>query len=556
VNAYSHDREHLFIAGTLLTHHSTSFTKRSIKMKRKKGVPMHKIKEVLRLHHSSSLSQRKIATSLNLSVGVVNKYLDLTKQAGITWPLPDEMTNDKLDELLKKTKPTPEIIFAPVDLMYVHQELKRKHMTLQLLWEEYCEKQKEQPNYSYSQFCRLYRVWSKKQSPSMRQTHKAGDKLFIDYVGDTVLIIDHFTGEIRPAQIFVAVMGASNYAYAEATWTQSLPDWIGSHVRAFRFFGGVVNLLVPDNLRSAINKACRYEPEVNRTYADMVTHYNTAVLPARPYKAKDKAKAEGGVLLTQRWILARLRNRQFFSLEELNEAIAELLDRLNHRPFKKLQGNRYEQFHAIDKPALKPLPDKDYEYAEFLTARVNMDYHIEVEKHYYSVPFQLVREEVDVRFNNRIVEIFYHSKRIAIHKRSFLLWKHSTISEHMPKAHQKYAGWSPGSFLNQAIKIGPKTRDVVKEILISFKHPEQSYRSCQGLLSLAKKYSKERLEKACEYALIIGSPRRKSVLSILEKKLDQTSAAKIEPEQSKSLSLHENIRGPEFYECEAEETES
>jgi transposase len=333
-----------------------------------------------------------------------------------------------------------------------------------------------------------------------------------------------------------------------------LPDWIGSHVRAFRYFGGVVNLLVPDNLKSAINKACRYEPEVNRTYADMVAHYNTAVLPARPYKPKDKSKAEGGVLLTERWILARLRNRQFFSLEELNEAIDELLDRLNHRPFKKLSGNRYEQFHAIDKPALKPLPENDYEYAEFRTARANMDYHVEVEKHYYSVPFQLVREEVDVRFTHRVIEIFHRGKRVAIHPRSFLLWKHTTNPDHMPKAHQKYAGWSPGSFLNQAIKIGPKTRDVVKEILISFKHPEQSYRSCQGLLSFAKKYSKERLEKACEFALVIGSPRRKSVLSILEKKLDQTGAAKIESPQSRLRSPHENIRGPEFY--EAEETES
>ena len=334
-------------------------------MKTKKGVSMHKIKEVLRLHHSSGLSQRKTATSLNLSVGVVNKYIDLAKGAGIHWPLSDEMTDEMLRELLNKAKPIPEMplsVFAPIDLAYIHQELKRKHMTLQLLWEEYCEKQKGQPNYSYSQFCRLYREWSKKQSPSMRQTHKAGDKLFIDYVGDTVPIIDRFTGEIRPVQIFVAVMGASNYAYAEATWTQSLSDWIGSHVRAFRYFGGVTHLLVPDNLKSAINKACRYEPEVNRTYADMVTYYNTAVLPARPYKPKDKAKAEGGVLLTQRWILARLRNRQFFSLEELNEAIYELLDQLNHRPFKKLQGNRHEQFHAIDKPALKPLPEKDYEY--------------------------------------------------------------------------------------------------------------------------------------------------------------------------------------------------
>jgi transposase len=288
---------------------------------------------------------------------------------------------------------------------------------------------------------------------------------------------------------------------------------------------------------------------VNKTYADMVRHYDTAVLPARPYRAKDKAKAEGGVLLTQRWILARLRNRQFFSLEELNAAISELLQQLNYRPFKKLPGSRYEQFHTLDKPALKPLPAQPYEYAEFITASVNMDYHIEVAKHYYSVPYQLVREEVDVRFNNRIVEVFHHGKRIAVHARSFLLRKHTTNPEHMPKAHQKYAGWSPGCFLNRAIKIGPKTRDVIKEILISFKHPEQSYRSCQGLLSLSKKYSQERLEKACSLALSIGSPRRKSVLSILEKNLDQTTKAHTtDSTNSASLSPHENIRGPEFYE--------
>lgn len=521
-------------------------------MKKKKGVSMYKIKEMVRLH-SAGLSQRKIAASLNLSVGAVNKYLDQIVQAKIPWPLPDEITEEALLALLNQTKPTTATVQAhplPIDLPYIHQELKRKHVTLQLLWEEYCQKREGLPNYSYSQFCRLYRSWSKKQSPSMRQTHKAGDKLFIDYVGDTVPIIDRLTGEIQPAQIFVAVMGASNYTYAEATWTQSLPDWIGSHVRAFDYFGGVPYLLVPDNLRSAIHKACRYEPQVNRTYADMVRHYDTAVLPARPYRAKDKAKAEGGVLLTQRWILARLRNRQFFSLEELNAAISELLQQLNHRPFKKLPGSRFEQFHALDKPALKPLPAHHYEYAEFTTASVNMDYHIEVAKHYYSVPFQLVREEVDVRFNNRTVEVFHRGKRIAVHTRSFLLYKHTTNPEHMPKAHQKYAGWSPGSFLNQAVKIGSKTRDVVKQILISFKHPEQSYRSCQGLLSLSKKYSPERLEKACALALSIGSPRRKSVLSILEKKLDQTTAVHAEPTDSSSLSPHENIRGPEFYEEE------
>lgn len=382
----------------------------------------------------------------------------------------------------------------------------------------------------------------------MRQIHKAGDKLFIDYSGDTVPINDRLTGEIRQAEIFVAVLGASNYTYADATWTQTLPDWIGSHVRVFRYLGGVTALLVPDNLKSAITKFCRYEPNVNRTYDDLALHYDTAILPARPLRPKDKAKVEVSVLIVQRWILARLRNYQFFSLEELNTAIKKLLFEINNKPFKKLPGTRYSQFVSIDKPALKPLPETDYEYAKFKIARVNRDYHVEIDKHYYSAPYLLVREEVDVRWTSNCVELFHNGQRVAIHRRSTLLYTHTTCDEHMPKSHQHYAGYSPESFLDRAMKIGSQTRRVVQNILVGKKHIEQSYRAAQGLLRLAKNYSPERLEKACDLALAIGSPNRRSVLSILEKGLEQSP---LEQEEAKTDSVkkppHENIRGSDYY---------
>ena len=390
-----------------------------------------------------------------------------------------------------------------------------------------------------------YRTYRDSLARSLRQTHRAGEKLFVDYAGQTVPVVDGDSGEIHTAQIFVAVLGASNYTYAEATWTQQLPDWIGSHVRAFAFFDGVTALLIPDNLRSGVARACRYEPDLNPTYADLAAHYGVAVLPARPYKPKDKAKVEVGVQIVERWILARLRYQTFFSLAELNGAIRELLKNLNDRPFKKLPGCRRSAFEALDRPALKPLPATAYEYAEWKKARVSIDYHIEIDRHYYSVPHALVKRELDVRITQTTVECLHQGRRVASHARSLKRGAHSTVAEHMPRAHQKHLDWTPGRFLNWALAIGPSTRDLVHWQLTHRPHPEMGYRACLGLLNLARRYGKPRLEAACRRALAIGSPARKSVVSILERNLDRQPLP-LPPPQA-ALPDHANVRGPEYY---------
>jgi transposase len=507
-----------------------------------KGVSMHKIKDILRLHFEAHFSQHQIATSLQLSSGVVNKYLSLSKSAGLCWPLPKEMDEVRLRNFLRPQTKKINHYHEP-DYASLHQELKRKGVTLLLLWQEY-EQAQGKKAYRYAQFCRKYRAWLQQQKPSMRQIHRAGEKLFIDYCGPTVEVIDPSTGEIRSAAIFVAIMGASNYTYAEATWDQTLPNWIASHVRTFQFLGGIPALLVPDNLKSAVTKACRYEPKINQSYADLAAHYSTAVLPARPYKPKDKAKVENAVLIVERWILARLRHHTFVGLAELNAAILGLLKDLNNRPFKKLPGTRASQFEAIDKPALKALPGRRYEFATFLNARVHGDYHIEVDRHYYSVPYILTKQLINVRLTANTIECFHQGLRIASHLRSFQKGRHTTLKEHMPIAHQKYSEWSPDRFLNWAISIGPCTRDVIKQVLEGTAHPEQGYRSCFGILACAKRYSGVRLEAACQRAIAIGAPRRHSILSILKKGLDQQPLNQATPAPTK---LHENIRGATHY---------
>lgn len=505
---------------------------------------MHKIREILRLHHEAHLSQHQIAASLRLSVGVVNKYLQRAQQAHLKWPLPAILDDQGLKQKLKGTKPVVPLRYAEPDYPLIHLELKRKGVTLQLLWQEYQAKA-DGPVYSYAQYCALYRQWRERQRLALRQVHKAGDKLFLDYAGSTLDILDPDTERVRPAYLFVAVLGASNYTYVEATWDQSLPNWIASQVRAFQFFGGVPALLVPDNLKAAVNKACRYEPDINSTYADMAAHYGTAVLPARPYKPKDKAKVEGAVLLVQRWILARLRHQTFIGLAELNAAIAHWLVALNERPFKRLPGCRYSQFLALDRPALRPLPERPYEYAQFKKARVHMDYHVEVEGHYYSVPYALVKETVELRLTATTVECLHKGKRVASHARSCRKGQHTTLAEHMPLAHRQHVGWTPGRFLNWAGRIGPGTQQVVNALLYSQSHPAQSYRACLGLLRLAKGHTGPRLEAACQRALALGALSRRSIQSILEKGLDQqplpTTHLLYLPRQ------HENLRGADYY---------
>jgi transposase len=505
---------------------------------------MRTIKEVLRLKHSAQLSHRQIAGSLKISTGVVTKYLAAAERAQLRWPLPSDMDDLALSHALWPQNAPPSIKrLAALDFADIHLQLKHKGVTRQLLWEEYAASHPE--GYGYTQFCVLYRDWRSRLKLSMRQTHRAGEKLFVDYCGPTIPIVNLATGEVKEAQVFVAVLGASNYTYAEATATQSLPDWIGSHTRAFAFFGGVPQLVVPDNLKSGVTRACRYEPLLNTSYAEMLAHYQTAALPARPYKPRDKAKVEVGVQVVERWVLARLRHHTFFSLLDLNLMIRSLLSDLNTRPFKKLPGTRHSQFEALDRPALLALPAQPYEYAEWRRARVNLDYHVEVDGHYYSVPHSLVKREIEVRLTNSGVEFFHGSKRVAVHARSNLRGAHSTQPDHMPRSHRAHLEWTPGRFLNWATEIGPNTRDLIRHLLETKSHPEQGYRSCLGLLGLSRQYGQERLELACQRALALAAPTRRSVLSILRRGLDQVPLPT--EERTQTIHSHENVRGSAYY---------
>jgi transposase len=436
------------------------------------------------------------------------------------------------------TRPLP-------DFAVIHKELRRKAVTLNLLWQEYGE---EHPDgYGYSQFCELYRRWSQTVDVCMRQVHRGGEKLFVDYAGMTMPVTDPSRGEVHAAQIFVAALGASQYIYAEATQTQQLADWITSHVHAFEFLGGVPEVLVPDNLKSGVSKACRYEPDLNPTYADLATHYGTAVIPARPRKARDKAKVESGVQIVEREILARLRDRTFFCLSELNRAIRELLGKVNNRPFQKLDASRKELFEELDKPALKPLPKRRYQYGEFLQPKVNIDYHIDVLGHYYSVPFTLSGQPVDVRLSARMVEVLHRGKRVASHMRDDRKGRYTTDPAHMPKAHRKHAEWTPSRLIQWAAKIGPHCGRAAEQIITSRPHPEQGYRSCLGIMRLSRGYTPERVEAACRRALALEVCSYQSIKSIL------TSGKDSEPLPGDGAELmayeahHANVRGKAYY---------
>jgi len=504
---------------------------------------MRKISEVLRLKWECNLSNRAIGRSCSISHSTVAEYLRRAQEAGLNWPLPEGMGEDTLYELLFPKTPSSRSRVIPCpDWSLIHSELRKKSVTLRLLWVEYREAHPD--GYGYSQFCALYREWSKHLESSMRLSHKGGEKVFVDYAGQTVPIVDPNTGEVHEVQIFIGVLGASNYTYAEAHESQDLPHWIGAHVRMFAFFGGVPEVVVPDNLKAGVKHPCRYEPDLNPTYQDLAEHYGTAVIPTRVRKPKDKAKAEVGVQVVERWILARLRNYTFFHLTDLNEAIGELLDELNARQMPHLGRSRCQLFEELDQPALQPLPEQPYEFAIWKKARVNIDYHVEFDKHYYSVPHKLLQKDVYVRATQATVEIYYNRQRVASHRRSRARGRHTTLTEHMPPAHQKYAEWSPERIVHWAQTIGPNTAQVVQALLASRKHPQQAYRSCLGLLRLGECYGQDRLEAACHRALPAGIYTYKGVKNILDAKLDQ-----VEPEEPPAVvpESHENVRGQAYY---------
>jgi transposase len=508
---------------------------------------MRKIREILRLKYTSQLSNREIAKSCSTARSTVAGCLERASHASLSWPLPDGLDDTALERLLYPTVVASDAVRAAPQWALLQKELRKKNVTLALLWDEY--KAGQPDGYQYSQFCKLYKEFTGRVDCCMRQCHLAGEKLFVDYCGQTVPLTDPATGIVEEAQVFVAVMGASSYTYAEATLSQSLPDWLGSHVRAFRFLGGLPQIIVPDNLRSAVSKPCRYEPKLNPSYAELADHYNVAVMPARVRKPRDKAKAEAGVQLVQRWILAVLRNRTFFSLDELNEAIALLLTRLNAKPFRKISGSRESLFVELDKPALAPLPSNHYEYAEWLPVRLGFNYHVQIEDHFYSAPHQLKNEKLDARLTVLTLEIFHKNKRVASHVRKYTRG-YSTIPEHMPKAHREYAEWTPERLVNWAAETGKFTAKLVDGILAGKVHPQQGFVSCMGVISLSKKYGKERVEAGSQRALAIGGISYTTLKSILVNGLD----SKPLPEQTvtKPGVIHSNLRGKNYYQLIAE----
>jgi transposase len=465
--------------------------------------------------------------------------------AGLSWPLPDDLTDDVLEGMLfgrAGTKIGARRLPEP-DWALAARELKRPGVTLQILWEEYRGTYPE--GYAYSRYCELFRGFERKLSPVMRQHHAAGDKLFVDYSGKKLDIADGRTGEVRQAELFVAVLGASSYTYAEATWTQALPDWIGAHVRALAHIGGCPRLLVPDNLKAGVHKASFYDPEINRTYGRMAEHYGVGVLPARPYRPRDKAKVEAGVRIAQFYILGRLRNLTFFSLAEANQAIGEALERLNGRVMRRLGVSRRDLLRDIDLPALAPLPAEPYEYAEWKRCRVNLDYHVELDGHYYSVPHSLIRQEIDARLTEKTVELFHRGRRVAAHMRRYGAGERlATLPEHMPSSHRHYADWNEARFHREARAIGPQTEALIIAVLAQRKHPEQGFRSCLGILKRLRGVEPVRAEAACNRALEIGALSSKSLASILDNNLDRKPRRKAEDD----LPLfHANIRGSGYF---------
>ncbi len=513
---------------------------------RRKSV--RKIKETIRLHEAG-FNKKQIAGSVTTSRKTVRKYIERVESLGLTYAEIEKMTPKQLYARLFPVKPEDGRGLKPrPDWQKTYNDMKKKSVTLALLWEEYIDVYPD--GYRYSQFCHNYGLWRKKLDISMRQDHKAGEKLFVDFAGQTVPITNPATGQVKQAQIFVASMGASNYSYAEATWTQTLPDWIQCHVNAFSFFGGCVELVVPDNLKSGVSKACRYEPDLNPTYHDFALHYGVAIVPTRVKRPKDKAIVENGVLVVERWILAALRNFTFFSLAELNEKISELLEKLNNKPFQKLEGTRTTHFEALDKPVLQPLPKTAYEFAEWKRAAVNIDYHVEVDSHYYSVPYKYRGEKADIRITAKTVSVYKDGCRISSHVRSFCKGHHTTILDHLPKSHREYKQWTPSRIISWAKNFGENTGLVVEKIIEIKEHPVLGYRSSLGIIRLEKSYGRERLEAASKRAVAFEAYSYQSIKSILEKGLDKKP---LEEESNKNVPQnHENVRGSVYYQSQEE----
>jgi transposase len=512
-----------------------------MRMPKRRRLTMRQLRQLLRLR-ADGISVRDIATMLGIARSTVQDNIERATAAGLSWPLPADLTDDVLEHRLfsrqgvkqgLRRRPEP-------DWRALAVELKKPGVTLSILWEEYRAVHPE--GYAYSRFCDLFRGFERRLTPTMRQVHVAGDKVFVDYSGKKLPIADRKTGEIREAEIFLGVLGASSYTFAEATWSQTLPDWIGSHGRMFRFFGGVPRLIVPDNLKSGVNRPGFYDPEINRSFGMMASHYGVGVLPARPKRPKDKAKVESGVRFAQSCILGRLRNQTFFSLDEANAAIREAVERINTHVMRRLGQCRRDLFETMERPALAVLPAEEYEFAEWRLARVSTDYHVEFERYFYSVPHSLIREQVEVRATSRTIEIFFKGKRIAAHQRRYGGARFGTDPDHMPSSHRRYKEWSPERFQRWARSIGPQTEGLVIAILANRPHPEQGFRTCLGVLKLYHVIDPAQAEAVSGRALEIGGLNCKSISALI--KSHKASRHTAEPA---AVGEHANLRGPGYF---------
>jgi transposase len=506
---------------------------------------MRQVIEILRLKHEHHLSIREIARSCGIPSSTVGDYLLRAEAAGVEWPLPEGVGETELEARLSAVAP-PRVAGTPPppipDWGQIHAELRRPNVTLRLLWQEYIRT--DPSGLKYSRFCERYQEWRKALEPTLRQVHVPGEKLFVDWAGQTVPIRNGADGTIQPASLFVAALGVSGKIFAEAFPNQKLHSWISAHVHAYQFYGGVAALTVPDNTRTAVVEPCRYEPLLHRTYQEMAEHYGTIILPTRIKKPRDKAKAESAVQLAQRQILAALRDQDFFSVGELNRAIVPRLQELNAQPFQKLDGSRDQWFEAVDKPKLRPLPPAAFVVATWLEATVNIDYHVVVDHHYYSVPYGLIHQRLQVRLTDTTVELFHKTRRVAAHRRSFQRGHFTTLEEHRPKSHQRYLEWTPSRIIEWARKIGPQCALVVQQVMAARPHPEQGFRSCLGIIRLVKAHGDARLEAACRRALHFGTVSYRSIESILDKRLE---AQPLQGDLVASSPSHENVRGQEYF---------
>ena len=508
-------------------------------------ISMRKIKEVLRLRFECNLSQRGASKVCKVGRKTIQDYERRFKVSELTWPLADDVTEEVLEQKLFGTQPRKVSNKSPIDFEHMFQELKKPNVTLEVLWEEY---RKDNSNgYQYSHFCNLFRVYLKSMNYSMRQEHKAGEKTFVDF-GTGLKLFDTKTNSYIPTQLFVSVWGASNKTFAQATLGEDLASWIEVNSDALESFGCCPKVIVPDNLKSAVTKACRYEPKINQTYAEFGEHHGTVIYPARPYRPKDKSKAENGVKLCKRWVLSRLRNEIFTSLADMNEAIAKLTERLNNKPLSKIKKSRNELFETLDRPNALALPSQRYEFAEWKLVKVHIDYHVSFDEHHYSVPYTLIHQELEVRATAKTIEVYRKGVRMCSHRRDYQKHGYTTVKEHMPPSHQKYLEWTPQRILEWAKKYGASVKTLVEQIMSQRKFHEQAYRSCLGIIRLVDHYSAPRLDAACERALKFKIHSYQGVKIILEKGLDKIESIISNPAQSQSVLIeHENIRGAKYF---------